>query len=212
MKIATSSAAQQTPAPDPNFYPVVGSSSATFDVSKHIALVPHFREAEVDSYFNAFERFPPLAKRCLVSLGVTFVLGNDLAGGKVMPVLEVLDKPDELCGNDELSNTYPDVFPTCVITRAQSQKAGNVVTLSDSFIALIFTPDMHLTVVNDEKQQKVKSLGSHVTADVLRLPVTREQIIALQKEDQTLAKCFATVNSLGETIVKERNAEYAVDA
>lgn len=144
--------------------------------------------------------------------GVTFVLGNDLAGGKVMPVLEVLDKPDELCGNDELSNTYPDVFPTCVITRAQSQKAGNVVTLSDSFIALIFTPDMHLTVVNDEKQQKVKSLGSHVTADVLRLPVTREQIIALQKEDQTLAKCFATVNSLGETIVKERNAEYAVDA
>ncbi|KAI5618350.1 hypothetical protein C0J50_22332, partial [Silurus asotus] len=26
------------------------------DVSKHIALVPQFRESEVDSYFNAFER------------------------------------------------------------------------------------------------------------------------------------------------------------
>lgn len=33
------------------------SSSArdSFDVSKHIALVPPFRESEVDSYFNAFE-------------------------------------------------------------------------------------------------------------------------------------------------------------
>ncbi len=33
-----------------------GSSGRTFDVSKHISLVPQFREAEVDSYFNAFER------------------------------------------------------------------------------------------------------------------------------------------------------------
>lgn len=28
----------------------------SFDVSKNIALVPTFREAEVDSYFSAFER------------------------------------------------------------------------------------------------------------------------------------------------------------
>lgn len=32
------------------------SGSTTFDVGKHIALVPNFRESEVDSYFNAFER------------------------------------------------------------------------------------------------------------------------------------------------------------
>lgn len=31
-------------------------SQVTFDVSKHIALVPQFRESEVDSYFSAFER------------------------------------------------------------------------------------------------------------------------------------------------------------
>lgn len=30
-------------------------STATFDVSKHIALVPHFRESQVDTYFAAFE-------------------------------------------------------------------------------------------------------------------------------------------------------------
>ena len=32
------------------------ASSDQFDVSRHIALVPPFRESEVDSYFNAFER------------------------------------------------------------------------------------------------------------------------------------------------------------
>lgn len=32
------------------------SSLTAFDVGKHIALVPYFRESEVDSYFNAFER------------------------------------------------------------------------------------------------------------------------------------------------------------
>ncbi|GAA6104849.1 uncharacterized protein LOC125146164 [Tachysurus ichikawai] len=32
------------------------SVAGTFDVGKYIKLVPHFRETEVDSYFNAFER------------------------------------------------------------------------------------------------------------------------------------------------------------
>lgn len=31
-------------------------SAPAFDISKHIALVPPFRESEVDSYFSAFER------------------------------------------------------------------------------------------------------------------------------------------------------------
>lgn len=31
-------------------------STITFDISKHIVLEPQFRENEVDSYFNAFER------------------------------------------------------------------------------------------------------------------------------------------------------------
>lgn len=38
--------------PSPGF----GTSHSGFDVSKHIALVPPFRETEVGSYFCAFER------------------------------------------------------------------------------------------------------------------------------------------------------------
>ncbi|KAK0144357.1 hypothetical protein N1851_017283 [Merluccius polli] len=36
--------------------PSVPSPPSTFDINKHIALVPVFRETEVDSYFSAFER------------------------------------------------------------------------------------------------------------------------------------------------------------
>ena len=35
--------------------PSTNSSHSTFDISKHIGLVPQFREAEVDSYLGAFE-------------------------------------------------------------------------------------------------------------------------------------------------------------
>ncbi|XDV39050.1 hypothetical protein PO909_008345 [Leuciscus waleckii] len=37
-------------------------STTAFDVSKHIALVPHFRETEVDTYFSAFERLASALK------------------------------------------------------------------------------------------------------------------------------------------------------
>lgn len=47
--------------------PVEESSAVPIvDVGKHVKLIPHFREAEVDSYFVAFERVgrsPLVAKR-----------------------------------------------------------------------------------------------------------------------------------------------------
>ncbi|XP_054860848.1 uncharacterized protein LOC129347475 [Amphiprion ocellaris] len=52
----------------PAAHPSVSSQSAAsvssggFDMSKHIALVPPFRESEVDSYFSAFERIAAALK------------------------------------------------------------------------------------------------------------------------------------------------------
>ena len=42
--------------------------------------------------------------------GVTFILGNNIAGGQVVPVLEVLEHPDTL-QSDVLEQEYPGVFP-----------------------------------------------------------------------------------------------------
>ncbi len=64
--------------------------------------------------------------------GVDFILGNDLAGGKEMPVIEVVDEQITFCDLEVLSETYPDVFPTCAITRAQSRREGDLVDLIHS--------------------------------------------------------------------------------
>lgn len=52
--------------------------------------------------------------------GVNFILSNDIAGGKVMPVPEVLDSPDLNCESDNTAQIHLDIFPACVVTRAQS--------------------------------------------------------------------------------------------
>ncbi len=53
---------------------------------------------------------------------VDFILGNDLAGGKVMPVIEVVDEPNVFCELEVLSETYPDVSqpaPSHVLSREE---------------------------------------------------------------------------------------------
>ena len=51
---------------------------------------------------------------------VSFVLGNDLAGGKVKPDLWVLECPDQFV-KTETDNSA--VYPACVVTRAAARKA-----------------------------------------------------------------------------------------
>ena len=51
--------------------------------------------------------------------GVALLLGNDLAGGRVVPVMEVLDKPDPTHLNaDPKGNLNHPAFPACAVTRA----------------------------------------------------------------------------------------------
>ncbi|KAI2665733.1 Transposon Ty3-G Gag-Pol polyprotein [Labeo rohita] len=66
------------------------------------------------------------------------ILGNDLAGGKVMPILEVLDKPAVSSAPDILTESYPEVFSACAVTRAQLRSAGDETVLADSFMAPVF--------------------------------------------------------------------------
>lgn len=55
-KVDASPAAQLTPSNFRNVSSPPEPPVVSFDISKHIALVPHFRETEVDSYFGVFER------------------------------------------------------------------------------------------------------------------------------------------------------------
>ncbi len=100
--------------------------------------------------------------------GVDFILSNDLAGGKVMPVPEVLDTPS-LNTDSDSAQVLTDTFPACVVTRAQSKKYG--LDLSDSFLATEQSPEAELA-------DTVPSPSSPV---VVKLPATREAFIAAQK-------------------------------
>ncbi len=71
----------------------VGVSGSTLDVSKHIALVPQFREIEVDSYFNVFER---IASALNWPRDVWTLLLQCKLTGKAQEVCAVLSLEDSL--------------------------------------------------------------------------------------------------------------------
>ncbi len=67
--------------------------------------------------------------------GVSLIIGNDLAGEKVLPLPEVIENPMcEPVTSSELASEFPAVFSACVITRAQARKSGDLVDISDTFL------------------------------------------------------------------------------
>ncbi|XP_073721213.1 uncharacterized protein [Misgurnus anguillicaudatus] len=111
--------------------------------------------------------------------GVSFILGNDLAGGKVLPAPEVTVTPYKSDGPDQLELVYPETFPVCVTTRAMSAKRHKCkpsnnqseVSLYDTFLA---KDEMSLTGFGE-------MFPSH------------EKLIHEQKQDPTLASLFEDV-------------------
>jgi len=139
--------------------------------------------------------------------GVDFILGNDLAGGKILPVLEVVEKPDAFSQLD-VSHTYPEVFPACAVTRAQSRKVGDMVDLSDSVFITLFSGDELCagTSPKIDKSQTEVNRENVSDADALKLPVSREKIITAQKEDESLNAVFNSAVSLDS--VKDQKVAY----
>ncbi len=115
--------------------------------------------------------------------GVDFILGNYLAGGKVMPVIKVVDEPTTFCDFEVLSETYPDVFPVCAITCTQSQREGDVVDLSNSFMFPLLSGDASLNMNLEKKDSsKTEHQGAVVSdAELLKLPVSRENYCCAER-------------------------------
>lgn len=65
-------------------------------------------------------------RKQLTVAGVDFILGNDLAGGIVFPVVmhnPVVKNQPDMCVQ------FPSVFPACAVTRAQDQKYREAIDL-----------------------------------------------------------------------------------
>uniref|UniRef100_A0A3P9JAN5 Gypsy retrotransposon integrase-like protein 1 n=1 Tax=Oryzias latipes TaxID=8090 RepID=A0A3P9JAN5_ORYLA len=128
--------------------------------------------------------------------GVSFILGNDLAGGQVFPLPEVVEKPS--VASSAFASSVPNVFPVCAITRAQARKMGETIDLSESFMS---TLDESETLQPPQKREStIKSeTKSGCQTDNMTLNVTRDMLITAQQNDPTLAACFSSaVDNGGE--------------
>lgn len=76
--------------------------------------------------------------------GVSMILGNYLAEGKVFPSPIVSEEPDWGSQNGLLQ--FSSTFPASAITCAQSQKFENVIDLSDSFLSSPQTVESELYI------------------------------------------------------------------
>ncbi|XP_028856923.1 uncharacterized protein LOC114802311 isoform X2 [Denticeps clupeoides] len=65
--------------------------------------------------------------------GIDLTLGNDLAGGKVLPLPEVIDNP--AVPPSSVVPGYESVFPACAVTRAQTRRQSTD-ELCDTFMAV----------------------------------------------------------------------------
>ena len=69
--------------------------------------------------------------------GVSLLLGNDLAGSKVVPEPRVVDIPSFEDSTEQLVEEFPEVFTACAVTRSQSHcfKHHDDIDLSDTFLS-----------------------------------------------------------------------------
>nr|XP_054765775.1 uncharacterized protein LOC129272688 [Lytechinus pictus] len=82
--------------------------------------------------------------------GVDFLLGNDLAGDRVVASPVVSEKPVEVAETELLQEDFPGIFPDCVVTRSQTRRAekddaesANVEESTDVWLAETFFKDLN---------------------------------------------------------------------
>ncbi len=112
--------------------------------------------------------------------GVSLILGNDLAGGKVFPSPVVVDMPD-LSPDSDIAACFPSVFPACAVTRAQTRKWEGTVNLADSFLnserdyllcTLAIKPQL---TPNDSANSDVKAAALEFDRAVQWIPIYRNE-------------------------------------
>uniref|UniRef100_A0A3B3T9V3 SCAN box domain-containing protein n=1 Tax=Paramormyrops kingsleyae TaxID=1676925 RepID=A0A3B3T9V3_9TELE len=115
--------------------------------------------------------------------GITFILGNDITRGKVVPLPEIASEP-AYC-SDDLARDYPAVFPTCVLTRSQARKLMDI-DLADTFMGdpvVSVLPQCHSIEPVLEKQVSPQVLATDSMC-------TWGELISTQGADPSLKECF----------------------
>ncbi|XP_037776712.1 uncharacterized protein LOC119573573 [Penaeus monodon] len=122
--------------------------------------------------------------------GATLLLGNDVAGGCVVPDPIVRPVPAGVNPTESLENEYPYLFPSCAVTRSVSKRIDeetsqtNVPNFDNLTISSLFNDKEG----NEEKLNSVKEVS------IKSLPITRDMLIDAQRKDKDLCKYFKFVD------------------
>jgi hypothetical protein len=96
------------------------------------------------------------------------LLGNDIAGGKVMPDLIICDK-----ANLAFDEENAELFPFCAITKSMAKRLGHAeqtasqkleigdssLDLSDTFLSDLLSAEGHIHSENQHSQSNIDMLG-----------------------------------------------------
>ena len=124
--------------------------------------------------------------------GVAMILGNDIAGDKVFASLEVVEQPRAEVAMP-VRGESPTVFPACAVTRAQSRKFDDEVTLNDTFLCA------ERPVGGPPRRQRKKAKkGLLPTNDGFGFDVDKNTFAHAQKHDPSLSMCWEAANQVNE--------------
>lgn len=142
--------------------------------------------------------------------GITLIMGNDIAGGLVLPVLEVFDTLKKSVSCDGLEKEFPTVFPACVVTRAQARRQSDMCDLADSILGpMLSADDVSASPQPLVKESELRETTRKDTTCEFLLPVTYETLRTAQKQDTSLDRCFSSVASHDQA--EEQRVAYVIE-
>ena len=110
--------------------------------------------------------------------GISMILGNDLAGGKVVPNAVLINAPNVTdCVSNELEEEFPDIFPSCAVTRSMAKR------MTEN--SRNCTNEKLLSPADDDKE-KVSGDLENVDYDFNGVQLSKEQLIKDQMQDPEL--------------------------
>ena len=135
--------------------------------------------------------------------GISLILGNDLAGEKVMVDPRVVEKPREDEETEKLAEKFPGIFPASVVTRSMKAKKEAIkeqgkeeIGLSGTFLENI---DVKFEERNKEKADKalMRNESRNVKENIpekqeseSKSVISRQNLIVEQSKDKELLDLF----------------------
>ena len=135
--------------------------------------------------------------------GISLILGNDLAGEKVMVDPRVVEKPRDDVKTERLAEKFPGIFPASVVTRSMKAKKEAIkeqgkqeIGLSGTFLENI---DVKFEERNKEKAEKalMRNESRNVKENIpekqeseSKSVISRQNLIVEQSKDKELLDLF----------------------